>query len=323
MSKVTIDAITSGYNLSKINANFVLLQDELNNNVLYRTNPMGEPNSMSNDIDMNSKDILNTNVVAAQSVTIGGVSVVPGDTLSVPNATSVPFAPTGSISSIDVQNAIAEVDSEKMTLIATPVAGDIVLQAATGELTKAGFALPNVNGDVNASNEELNFSVGLTSNIQTQLDAIEATSSFKGALVYNSINQSITTSGAAQELLFDSESYDTNDIHDTVTNNTRLTVPTGVTKVRIVAKSTFAPSTVGYRNLQIRKNGSATFDGYVSEQFDAVSDGSAFTILNISSPIITVSATDYFECTVFQTSGGALNVQGNSASTWFSMEIIE
>lgn len=59
MSKIDLDPITSGYNLSKINANFQKVEDELNNKVLYRNPPAGEPNSMSSNLDMNGKQILN------------------------------------------------------------------------------------------------------------------------------------------------------------------------------------------------------------------------------------------------------------------------
>lgn len=59
MSKIDLDPITSGYNLSKINANFQKVEDELNNKVLYRNSPTGEPNSMSSNLDMNGNKILN------------------------------------------------------------------------------------------------------------------------------------------------------------------------------------------------------------------------------------------------------------------------
>lgn len=59
MSKIDLDPITSGYNLSKINANFQKIEDELNNKVLYRNSPTGEPNGMSSNLDMNGNKILN------------------------------------------------------------------------------------------------------------------------------------------------------------------------------------------------------------------------------------------------------------------------
>lgn len=59
MSKVELDPISSGYNLSKINTNFQKIEGELNNRVLYRKNESGEPNHMSNTLDMNSNRIIN------------------------------------------------------------------------------------------------------------------------------------------------------------------------------------------------------------------------------------------------------------------------
>ena len=77
MSKIDLDPITSGYNLSKINANFQKVEDELNNKVLYRDPPAGEPNSMSSNLDMNSRSILNANKISSNVLELGGVQVVP------------------------------------------------------------------------------------------------------------------------------------------------------------------------------------------------------------------------------------------------------
>ncbi len=77
MSKIDLDPITSGYNLSKINANFQKVEDELNNKVLYRNSPAGEPNSMSSNLDMNSQSILNASKVSSNVLELGGVQVVP------------------------------------------------------------------------------------------------------------------------------------------------------------------------------------------------------------------------------------------------------
>lgn len=59
MSKVELDPIISGYNLSKINDNFQKIEDELNNKVLYRDTPSGEINHMNKTLDMNSNRIIN------------------------------------------------------------------------------------------------------------------------------------------------------------------------------------------------------------------------------------------------------------------------
>ena len=60
MAKVTPTTTSGGFNSSTIvNDNFTTLADELNNNVLYRNNPVGEPNQMGNDLDMDSNQLLN------------------------------------------------------------------------------------------------------------------------------------------------------------------------------------------------------------------------------------------------------------------------
>lgn len=79
MSKIDLDPITSGYNLSKINANFQKVEDELNNKVLYRNSPAGEPNSMSSNLDMNSRSILNANKISSNILELGGAQVVPAN----------------------------------------------------------------------------------------------------------------------------------------------------------------------------------------------------------------------------------------------------
>lgn len=84
MSKIDLDPITSGYNLSKINANFQKVEDELNNKVLYRNPPAGEPNSMSSNLDMNSRSILNASKISSRILELDGVQVVPTSLVVVP-----------------------------------------------------------------------------------------------------------------------------------------------------------------------------------------------------------------------------------------------
>lgn len=83
MTKIVLDDVASGYNLSKINNNFEELASELQDKILYRSNPTGEPNQMENPLDMNSRDILNTGVIYASTLVLGGEVVAPGDVIAV------------------------------------------------------------------------------------------------------------------------------------------------------------------------------------------------------------------------------------------------
>lgn len=59
MAKIELSDISSGYNLSKVNENFQKIEDALNDEVLYRDNPVGEDNALQTNIDANNKRILN------------------------------------------------------------------------------------------------------------------------------------------------------------------------------------------------------------------------------------------------------------------------
>lgn len=60
MTKISVTDTSSGMNLAAINDNFQTIADALNNQVLYRQNPVGEANQMvSSNLDMNSNHILN------------------------------------------------------------------------------------------------------------------------------------------------------------------------------------------------------------------------------------------------------------------------
>ncbi len=70
-----LDDVSSGYNLSKINSNFDKIEDEFNDRVLYRDNLDTEPNSMQDNLDMNSYKILNANSIYSQSLFLNGIAV--------------------------------------------------------------------------------------------------------------------------------------------------------------------------------------------------------------------------------------------------------
>jgi len=74
MAKLSISNITSGYtSTTALNNAFDAIEAELNNKVLYRDNPAGEPNQMENDLDMNSNDILNAkDLQLSGTFTVGG-----------------------------------------------------------------------------------------------------------------------------------------------------------------------------------------------------------------------------------------------------------
>jgi hypothetical protein len=113
--------------------------------------------------------------------------------------------------------------------------------------------------------------------------------------------------------------YDTDAIHDPVTNNSRMTVPAGVTKVRLKCQILMAAVTASVQiPLEIWKNGSAAYDGLASARVTTASTAPA---IDVETPILTVTAGDYFEARLTVGSDSSITVV--AVGSWFEMEIIE
>ena len=145
---------------------------------------------------------------------------------------------------------------------------------------------------------------------------------FRGALAYLASNQSFAD-GVAAMVSFGAETYDTSSIHDNSTNPSRLTVPAGVTRVRLRAQVYFDTDADGNRYAWIYKNNSETYIGCAASIVYPVA--TTTTVMQLESPVLTVIAGDYFEVKAAHTAGNALNVMGIATGnyTWFAMEIIE
>lgn len=84
---------------------------------------------------------------------------------------------------------------------------------------------------------------------------------FRGVLVKKAADQTTADYVGFALMAFDDEDFDTDGFHDNVTNNTRLTIPSGlgITKVYVYATITPAAVTVGeYHSIRILKNGALT-----------------------------------------------------------------
>jgi hypothetical protein len=137
----------------------------------------------------------------------------------------------------------------------------------------------------------------------------------RGSLAYAS-TQNIDNA-AWSVVTFVNESYDTDSIHSITTDNTKLIVPSGITKVRLTAQVAFSnDNTSGIRGAYIYKNG-ASFIGYPVRYITYVAYN---TPIGLITPIVSVSAGDYFTVSCYQNSGSTLTLD---SATWFSMEIIQ
>jgi hypothetical protein len=126
---------------------------------------------------------------------------------------------------------------------------------------------------------------------------------------YNNANQSIANA-AWTTLAFNSEKFDTDGMHDLVTNNHRLTcVTTG--KYIACAGLKFFGNAAGVRILSLNVNGARSF-GYV----DTLPNANDVTGMN-ATIIVHLVAGDILTVDVWQNSGGALNVITEGSATPF------
>jgi hypothetical protein len=163
------------------------------------------------------------------------------------------------------------------------------------------------------------------SQIQSLLDQIKAffngevkssladITKYPGAKAWNNVAQSIANN-TETVASFNSEDFDTDTIHDAVTNNSRLTCKTAG-KYLVVANIIFDVSSTGNRNIYIRQNGGTNRYGEITQGAIA----GEWTFVNTAT-VLQLNVNDYVELVAKQTSGGALSlVSASQRGPYLSM----
>lgn len=140
------------------------------------------------------------------------------------------------------------------------------------------------------------------------------TPAFVGCILNRTTNPANVANNTQTAVSFDNELIDTNSFHSTVTNPTRVTIPTGYGgKYAISANAYWGTSAGGgQRGSRIYKNGAIFID------FGNNNSGSTEFPSIFWNAIVSLSAADYIEFYVFQTSGGALGyyAQASEGANW-------
>jgi Collagen triple helix repeat (20 copies) len=123
---------------------------------------------------------------------------------------------------------------------------------------------------------------------------------FLGAKLGRSANKSIPHN-AVTIVDFDQERFDTNTIHDTVTQNTRLTCRTAGF-YQVWAVMSFALHATGDRFWQLNRN------GVLFQYFSANKPAGQVTPFMYGATVLQLAVNDYVEMGVFQDSGAPLNL---------------
>jgi len=108
---------------------------------------------------------------------------------------------------------------------------------------------------------------------------------------------------------FASENFDSDGFHDNVTNNSRITIPTGKGgKYQVNFNGQWAGNTTGFRYGRIYKNGVDILSNWFKSP---TTNGDCSQMLSV---ILNLSAGDYIQFYVEQTSGGDLILRGDDHS---------
>lgn len=134
------------------------------------------------------------------------------------------------------------------------------------------------------------------------------------ARAWQNTAQSIPDS-TATAITLDSESHDTDGIHDTATNNTRMTVPAGKAGLwRFVGQVGYETGNTGGRSAVLRLNGTTVIaDVNAKATTDAGNNGR--DRVPVADELV-LSEGDYVELLAFHTQGTSLNSQTGESKTF-------
>lgn len=185
------------------------------------------------------------------------------------------------------------------------VTSGVELNSVTGAIVSvtAGdyFELENGNGNDNFDPD------------QTWLSFEPFDAAVKSALVNKSANQAYSASATVIQD-FGAEQYDSGAFHDNSTNNSRLTVPSGVTLVRLSTSIAVTnTSGAGQVVLNLRKNAASVRGMFFN---DLETNTTTRWVSGVSAPLV-VTTGDYFDVALFNSQAGN---SLNNDLTWFQIE---
>lgn len=149
-------------------------------------------------------------------------------------------------------------------------------------------------------------------NVTSDSAKAKITPALVGARVYKAADQLIANA-TEQIMTMDTERFDSDGFHDTVTNNTRLTIPASMGGYYMVGgHALYAANATGIRQTALYVNSVATGTRIATITVPPV------TATAVYEPVSTLwqfAAADYVELVCYQNSGGNLNVTAVQAAS--------
>ncbi len=217
------------------------------------------------------------------------------------------------VSSVLPEGTINTVDINDDAVTAAKIAARLALVNISNDDTTVGYLDEKL-----VAGDNLTLTVGSPAGNET----LTVDKLFRGALVYGSGSQTITD-GVGDAINFVSEDYDTNDFHESASNPERITIPAGVSRVRLSAQVTCTPADSGDLDIVLQKSGTG-FAGACGVKRTSI-ESSEQQKYNFHSPVLSVVQNDYFELAVSWAadSSGDLTINHASALTWFAIEVVK
>ena len=174
------------------------------------------------------------------------------------------------------------------------------LTTTTGDLIYASGANTPARLGIGSTGQVLTVSGGVPS-----WATVSSSPTFVGCVLTKSVGQSIPNT-TVTTITWDVESLDTNNFHDNVTNNNRITIPTGYAgKYLITCGLTWGNVSGGsFRQLALFKNTTQL----------AVTNTSNLRATTHVTFIADMAVGDYFSISYYQDSGGTNTLEGNNFS---------
>ena len=201
------------------------------------------------------------------------------------------------------------VGSNNQVLMADSAQADGIKYAneATATLTTTGDTLY-----ASGANTLARLAIGSTSQVLTVSGGVPTWATPAGGATFSgcSLRSSVdltTTDATTLTVNFNTETFDVDGYHDTSTNTSRITIPSGKTGYFLISYNLrFNNNATGYRNVNLLRNGS----NIKTITVQAITSGSATSLG--STQIVYATTGDYFQLQAFQNSGGNLDLSGGT-----------